>query len=356
MRHHEHAGARLQQELLQPGAGLQVEVVGRLVQQQDFRLLAQHPGQPDAHLPALGELAHGFAEVLPGKAQADEHPLDALPPAGIPAGGHEVGEVLVALKQTPGFRRFGLVARQLLLHACQLLGQPALPLEGLLGLLVEGRPGVQPGGVPRLGKVGQARAPVPVDRSAVGLQVPHDHAHEGGLAAAVGAAQREAPALGEREGDGVQDHPVPEGEAHLGERDHQDLPKLKKMTSGEASRAVASVSCTAWAPEVDQPHAAAVELVHEAGALGRPVFHEAEGDHPVEARGELAAQVVGEVHHPLAGHRPQEDLVGQPAEAVPREAHALLEADAAVGAGGQDLPAPQESPGTAPGGGSSRPR
>ena len=53
----EHVGERiLQQVLLQPVARFQIEMVGRLVQQQQIRSRQQQLGQRDAHLPSAGEL------------------------------------------------------------------------------------------------------------------------------------------------------------------------------------------------------------------------------------------------------------------------------------------------------------
>ena len=47
----------LDEKLLEPVARLEVEVVGRLVEQEDVRPAQQQLGQRDAHLPAAGELA-----------------------------------------------------------------------------------------------------------------------------------------------------------------------------------------------------------------------------------------------------------------------------------------------------------
>jgi hypothetical protein len=52
--------------------------------------------------------------------------------------------------------------------------------------------------------------------------------------------------------------------------------------------------------------------------------------------------MVGEVHRPVAGHRAQEGLVGQPPEAFPLKAHAFGKSYAPVGVGGQDRSAAQE--------------
>ena len=60
---HEHQRVRIFLQVpFQPVAGFQVEMVGRLVQQQQTRLLQQQPCQRDAHLPAAAEL---FARACP---------------------------------------------------------------------------------------------------------------------------------------------------------------------------------------------------------------------------------------------------------------------------------------------------
>jgi hypothetical protein len=123
VRNHQHPGRSFPQELLQPVARLQVQVVGRLIQQQDIGLLAQHPRQADAHAPALGKLAHRPAVLLPGEAQARQHALDAFPASGVAALLQVIGQLLVALQQAAGLRRFVAVPGQFALHPGQLLAQ-----------------------------------------------------------------------------------------------------------------------------------------------------------------------------------------------------------------------------------------
>ena len=55
--------------LLQPVAGLEVEVVGRLVEQQQVRPAEQQLGQRDAHLPAAGERLAGALRGRPGRSR-----------------------------------------------------------------------------------------------------------------------------------------------------------------------------------------------------------------------------------------------------------------------------------------------
>ena len=60
--------------LLQPFDGLDVQVVGRLVEQQHVRLPEQDLGQLDAHVPALREGLRGAAELFVEEAQAQQRP------------------------------------------------------------------------------------------------------------------------------------------------------------------------------------------------------------------------------------------------------------------------------------------
>ena len=67
--HQQAAGARFQ-ELLEPDDRLDVEVVGRLVHQQDVGLAEQHARHRDAHLPAARQRAHIAVNPLVVEAEA----------------------------------------------------------------------------------------------------------------------------------------------------------------------------------------------------------------------------------------------------------------------------------------------
>ena len=71
---HHGIGAR-GEEVLQPLDGLDVQVVGRLVQQQYVRAAEQQLGQLDAHAPSTRKLACGAVEVRTAEAQALERAL-----------------------------------------------------------------------------------------------------------------------------------------------------------------------------------------------------------------------------------------------------------------------------------------
>jgi len=63
------------QPFLEPDDRLEVEVVGRLVEQQDVGVDRQDPGQGDPHLPAAGEVLHRPVEILRGETEAGQHRL-----------------------------------------------------------------------------------------------------------------------------------------------------------------------------------------------------------------------------------------------------------------------------------------
>jgi hypothetical protein len=67
--HHQHAGI-LQQPLFQPQHGVEVEVIGRLVEQQQVARHHQRARQIQAHAPAAGEFRHRTLVGFRGKAQA----------------------------------------------------------------------------------------------------------------------------------------------------------------------------------------------------------------------------------------------------------------------------------------------
>ncbi len=71
-RHQQRAGQRLE-EALEPDDRLDVEVVGRLVHQQDVRPAEQHARHRDAHLPAAGQRADVAVDALVVEAEAVQH-------------------------------------------------------------------------------------------------------------------------------------------------------------------------------------------------------------------------------------------------------------------------------------------
>mmetsp|Transcript_92853 Transcript_92853/g.286655 ORF Transcript_92853/g.286655 Transcript_92853/m.286655 type:complete len:322 (+) Transcript_92853:868-1833(+) len=124
---HDYGGVRvLCQPLLEPPERLEVQVVGRLVKQQQLRLQPECLCQLNLHAPSAGELAHGCREgglraldlntPLWPKAEGDQDVSD-LPLRTIPLGELTVDflQLPVDLSRAPGTLRL-LQARKLLLQ------------------------------------------------------------------------------------------------------------------------------------------------------------------------------------------------------------------------------------------------
>ena len=115
--------------VFEPVAGLQIQVVGRLVQQQQIRLGQQQLGQRDAHLPAAAELIGLPRPVFLAEAQAGQHA------AHLRVQRVAVQRVKALLQHGVALRR-GLVLRPGVVQHGQLPAQP-LHLARHLAQLVE---------------------------------------------------------------------------------------------------------------------------------------------------------------------------------------------------------------------------
>ena len=81
----QHEGVRVGVEILfEPVAGFQVEMVGRLVEQQQVGFFQQQLGERDAHLPAAGELLGALLPIALRKARGRRARLPDLRFDGIP--------------------------------------------------------------------------------------------------------------------------------------------------------------------------------------------------------------------------------------------------------------------------------
>ena len=78
MTDHDDGCRRLVQIVGEPGAGVQVEVVGGLIEEQDVGLGEQQTGQGDAHLPATAEGVAAAVPVVFVEAQAVQHGANGL--------------------------------------------------------------------------------------------------------------------------------------------------------------------------------------------------------------------------------------------------------------------------------------
>ena len=74
--HQDHCLGALGEKLLQPLDTLDVEVVGRLIEQEYIRLLKQDFRQLDTHTPTTGELLGRTLEIVAGEAKTSERALN----------------------------------------------------------------------------------------------------------------------------------------------------------------------------------------------------------------------------------------------------------------------------------------
>ena len=137
---HQHHGTRVGgQELLQPLYGLDVQVVGGLVEQQHIGVLQQYLCQFYAHAPTAGELAGGAVKVGLTEAKSLQGTLQA---SHVLASSHHlqalalVGETLAQLHVALAFIVVAL--GHLLLHAQNVRLYLVQMGKGLLGLLAHG--------------------------------------------------------------------------------------------------------------------------------------------------------------------------------------------------------------------------
>ena len=232
MGHQQDPRGSVPQKPLEPIPGLQVEKVGRLVEEQQVRPLAQHPRQSHPHPPALGQLADRTIEAVAGKAQTREDPPDRLATPRVAARGQPLLAFLEPLEQALTAAGLLGVPGELAPQGDDLFLQVPPGREGLLdlldyrGLLVQGqRRALQP----RLGQIGDPGAFLDDHLAGVARHLADHDSHQGGFAAAVGPGQGRLAALAQGEADTAEQGPGSEGEADLGEehRRHQEPPKEK---------------------------------------------------------------------------------------------------------------------------------
>ena len=187
--HQQHGAVIARQKRLEPLDGLQVQVVGGLVQKEKVGVPQQQLRKRDAHLPAAGELLRRLVEVLDGKSQAAQ---DLLRPRLELVAAQALVAVLrraVALQQRVllvALRHLGYLALHLLDASLE-----ALDLHGGVHDLAERA--LLAREVSLLLQVADGRVARERHGALVRLLQPHHDLEERGLARAVGPDQ--APAL-----------------------------------------------------------------------------------------------------------------------------------------------------------------
>ena len=175
-----HRRRRLREKLLEPLYRLDVEVVGRLVEQQHVGPLQQDLGQFDTHAPATRELPRGPLEVGSLEAQADERALQF----GLAALGtrHQQPLVLrgVALHELHVVVALVVGAlAHLALKLFDALPEPGNARKSLLGLLAHGGVVLQSHD---LGQVANGRVGRHADVARRGLLLSAQYLQQGRLA------------------------------------------------------------------------------------------------------------------------------------------------------------------------------
>ena len=188
VRNHHHRALERGQVLLQPLDRTDVEVVGRLVQQQHVRLLQKHPRQCQPHLEPAALGPGLLVEVILRESEAHQHLL---------------GPRLAVVRLVPVVMLQDGVSVQ---HLFELLSRhvrilhPVLELNHLrlnvVQVLESGQRLLQHGTLPNhragLGQIPDARAPSPIDRPAGRLQLPGHQLQDCGLPRPVHAGQPDA--------------------------------------------------------------------------------------------------------------------------------------------------------------------
>ena len=176
--HDEHRPPEALEIFLQPLDGIHVQMVGRLVQQQQIRSGEHQPGQIDPGLLPAGKAHKGPLLHFRVNVQTGAHPV--------------VGDLLVvAAAQLIGGLQLAVALqihrpprRHIRLHGLHLGGHILQPDKGLPEHLTDGQRRI----IDRqLLQKPQARALCDGDRSALIVLLPRQDLQQGGLAAAVGA-------------------------------------------------------------------------------------------------------------------------------------------------------------------------
>ena len=226
------------QEILDPLERLEVQVVGRFVQQEKVRRLEQEAAQGDAHPPAARQRGQRGVECVRREAQTVQDRLGARLQA-VPAQGLvPVLEIAVAVHELVGgsVLRLGHLAGQELQLAFQ-----ALDVRISGQHVSQGR--AIPGGRDLLGQIADRGGLGPAHLARVHFHVAHEDPADGGLAGAVGPHQADPLTASDVPGEIPEDGLGPEEFAGLfdlnhGSRSRMDAPgRVTPPDAGAASPA-----------------------------------------------------------------------------------------------------------------------
>ena len=175
---HHGAVARIE-HVFQPANGIDIQVVGRFVEQQDIRIREQRLCQQHTQLPARRDIAHRAIMLLYRNADADQQ-----------FAGARLGGVAVHFRE--GNFQFGHFHAVFVAHFRQVVDAVAFGFH-LPQFLVAHDHGVEHGkfleGELVLAQLADARVRFQRHDAGGGLEITAEDFHEGGLATAIGADQ-----------------------------------------------------------------------------------------------------------------------------------------------------------------------
>ncbi len=211
-------GVRVAGEVFfEPVARFQIEVVRRLVEQQQSGAPEQQLGERDPHLPPAGERLARLGEIVRREAQPAQHRRDlevdavALEPAEI------LLQVAVARQHRGVLRLRHMVVGEAVFEGQDLRAHVEQGFEGEAGLFEEGPAAVIEA---VLGEVSDRQARWLGDLAAVGLVEARQHFEQGGLAGAIRTAQSDTLPIVDLPADRVEEDAVAERLAEGGKLDH----------------------------------------------------------------------------------------------------------------------------------------
>ncbi len=217
MRDDDHRAVAVVEHVLEPADGVDVEVVGRLVEQQDVGVGEQRLGEQHAQLPARGDLAHRAVVQLGGDAHAEQQL------AGARLGGVAVVFADLALELggvhvvVLGGVRVGVDRVALLDRRPQLLVAHHHHVEHAHVFIRE----------LVLAQVGHALVRILGDVAGARVEDAAQDLHERRLAGAVGADQAVAVAVAELDGDVLEQGLGPELLGDVGCDEHGSVLKIR---------------------------------------------------------------------------------------------------------------------------------
>ena len=179
VRDHEDRAGVIFQIILKPEEGLEVEVVGRFVEDEEVGFLGEEAGEVGAHDPAAAEFGGAAVEVAVAKAEAVEHLLGL----GLDGGAVEFIEARAGFVGFAGVFVAGGGEEAHFAHDADEFG---VHRTGQLddGFVADGRAFLR--------EIADGGAALKVDGAIVGGFVAEDEAEQGGLARAVRADQPDA--------------------------------------------------------------------------------------------------------------------------------------------------------------------